>query len=214
MLKRRELLIRLAAVGGGMVMLPRLTVAAPFEAKLNTLMQVPVSLPADWNAVDFNRLRGNAGAVPLNYLEAINAPDSDRKLLGQHLPYLPKLPAGAVPAGSIAVMWGDPAKGRERHPQATGNGNGKGHWFNWIRLRKAKEGNFKETESRYGGWPAGKPTDTGSYTVAGDGGITADEGRNTVYLVTLPADVAPGDVLRIWGNCILHGEFVDFVKMT
>jgi hypothetical protein len=213
MLKRRELLVRLAALGGGMVMLPRLTGAAPFEAKLNTLMQVPVSPPADWNAVDFNRLRGNAGAVPLSYLEAINAPDSDRKLLGQHLPYLPKLPSGVVPAGFIAVMWGDPAKGREQHPQATA-ANGKGHWFTWIRIRKAKEGNFKEAESRYGGWPVGKPTDTGSYAVAGGGGITANEGRNTVYLAALPADVIPGDMLRIWGNCTLHGEFVDFVPMA
>ena len=47
--------------------------------------------------------------------------------------------AGAVRAGMIALMWGDPAKGHAKHPNAVRNetNNGEGHWYDRIAVRKA-----------------------------------------------------------------------------
>lgn len=215
MLNRRAFLVQLAALTGSTVVWPTTAVAAPSQQKLETLMTVPLARPDDWNAVEFNLLRGNAGAVPLTYLAELNAPDSDKQYLGMHLPYLPRVEKTLLPKGFIALMWGDAAKGQVPHPQAPADAARRfpGHWFDWIRLRKSGNGNFKEVESRYGNWPQVQASDNGAYAVYGKGSLTEDEGRNTIYLAALPPDVAPNDTLRVWGHCRLHGEYVDFLKL-
>ena len=52
-----------------------------------------------------------------------------------------------------------------------------------------------------------------AYLVADGGDVTADGGKNTVYVVQLPPDVGPGDVVRVVGHCTLHGEYVDFLTV-
>jgi hypothetical protein len=102
--------------------------------------------------------------------------------------------------------------GSTRHPAAAPDPARKyiGHWFNWVRLRKAVPGAASELESRYPAWPGtGGPRPR--YAVFGGGDIRADGGRNTIYLVRLPSDVRPGDLVRVWGHCLHHGEYVDFL---
>lgn len=218
---RRYFFTRLTVLTGGALLLPQVVRSAPaappakFQDTLNSLLQVPLAKPADWNAVDFNRIRGNAGAAPLTYLEDINGPDSEKKYIGQHLPYVPKSNPPPVPNGFIALMWGDPSKGYARHPAAPPDPGTqfKGHWFDWIRIRKATAADSPEVESRYGGWPQPNPGDSGAFAVLGGGDIKADEGRNTVYLAALPKDVKPGDTIRIWAHCLQHGEYVDFLTL-
>ena len=65
----------------------------------------------------------------------------------------------------------------------------------------------------YASWPAGGEGDAGGYAVLGGGDITADGGRDTVYLARLPADVKPGDTVRVHAHCLYHGEYVDFVQL-
>lgn len=177
---------------------------------------LPNTKPPSWDPIAFNKARGNAGMIPKSYLGDINGPDGDTKHLGKHLPYVPKLAdASVVPAGYIALMWGDPDKGYARHPNAPkSEGNPDGHWYNWIKLRKATDGDAQELQSNYADWPGDSPDDNGAYAVFGGGDIQADGGKNTVYLAALPPDVKPGDTVRVWAHCLTHGEYVDFITVA
>lgn len=173
-------------------------------------LAVPRARPEGWDAIAFNTARGNAGAIPETYWPQINGPDGPLQHVGKHLPYVPSTGVDAVPQGTIALMWGDPALGRARHPNAVrSDANGyQGHWYNWIEIRKAGEGTAEITRSTFAEWPMSTER---SYLVQGGGDITADAGKNTVYLAALPPDVRPGDLVRVQAHCLTHGEYVDFL---
>ncbi len=185
------------------------------EGESEGAVEVPLVRPERWDAIAFNRDRGNAGAIPESYLGDVNGPDGEQKHLGKHLPYIADTSGLEVPEGYLALMWGDPAKGYARHPNAPKGAKAypEGHWYDWIRVRKAAAGQVEESETRFSGWPEAGADDTGKYLVAGGGSIEEDGGKNTVYLVRLPADVKPGDTIRIWAHCIYHGEYVDFIEV-
>jgi hypothetical protein len=195
--------------------MPILEPVAPTETPAAEPPSVPLERPAGWDALAFNKRRGNAGAIPASYLDDINGPDGDARHLGKHLPFLPALDPGVVvPAGMLAIMWGDPSKGYARHPNAASTEeNPEGHWYNWIRLRKATAGDTREVESHYRSWPAVEPGDDGAYTALAGDDPARDGGENTVYLAQLPPDVVPGDLVRVHAHCLTHGEYVDFVQL-
>ncbi len=175
---------------------------------------IPRAKPAAWDPIAFNRDRGNAGAIPESYRAQINGADGATAHLGKHLPYVPEMPAGAVAAGMLAIMWGDPAKGHAKHPNAApSESNPTGHWYNWIRVRKATDDEAQEAESRFSAWPAAGSGDNGRYAAREGTDPAADSGKNTVYLVALPPDVRPGDTVRVYAHCLTHGEYVDFVTI-
>lgn len=178
-------------------------------------LAIPQTRPTDWNAITFNQRRGNAGAIPESYHESINGSEGENGHLGKHLPYMPDMEASAVPEGFIALMWGDPEVGHARHPNApTGTaGYERGHWYDWVKVRKAVEDDAQEVETTFTGWPDPGEGQTGQYAVQGGGDINEDTGRNTIYLVQLPPDVAPGDTIRIVGHCLYHGEYVEFLNI-
>lgn len=178
-------------------------------------MAIPEARPADWDPIAFNRDRGNAGAIPVSYQDEINGADGAATHLGKHLPYVPSAFEGEVPQGMLPLMWGDPERGYARHPNAVpGPANdGEGHWYDWIRVRKATEGEAEEVETTFTGWPEQGAEGTGRYAVLGGGEITGDDGKNTVYLVRLPSDVRSGDVVRVHAHCLTHGEYVDFLTL-
>ncbi len=90
--------------------MPILEPVAPTETPAAEPPSVPLERPAGWDALAFNKRRGNAGAIPASYLDDINGPDGDARHLGKHLPFLPALDPGVVvPAGMLAIMWGDPS---------------------------------------------------------------------------------------------------------
>jgi hypothetical protein len=185
-------------------------------AKAAAPKQPPTAKPDGWDPIAYNKERGNAGAIPKSYHDSINGPDGDNKHLGKHLPYQPKAPAKMVPEGFIAIMWGDPDKGYAKHPNAKkGPANkGEGHWYNWIKIRKAGEGEAEELQSEYSDWPGTGEGDSGKYAVFGGGKIEDDGGKNTIYLAGLPKDLKAGDTIRIWAHCLTHGEYVDFLTLT
>lgn len=175
---------------------------------------LPKSRPASWDPIAFNKARGNAGAIPSGYRDDINGPDGDTKHLGKHLPYVPAIDGAIVPADMVPLMWGDPSKGYARHPNASpSKDNPEGHWYDWIRIRKAVEGDAQEVESHYRGWPEIAQPEDGAYAVMGGGDIAGDAGKNTIYLAKLPPDVGPGDTVRIHAHCLTHGEYVDFLTV-
>ncbi|MFT6627894.1 MAG: hypothetical protein ACJA1R_001154, partial [Flavobacteriales bacterium] len=176
---------------------------------------VPMAQPPRWDAVTFNRVRGNAGAIPASYLDDINGPDGDTNHLGKHLPYVPELDAQTLPAGMIAIMWGDPNKEHARHPNAPRNeaNNNEGHWYNWIRISKATDADREEVQSTYTDWPGIGSGASGAYAVHGDGSLEDEGGKNTIYLAALPSDVGSGDTIRIYAHCLTHGEYVDFLTL-
>jgi hypothetical protein len=102
------------------------------------------------------------------------------------------------------------------HPNAPKNeSNGyEGHWYNWIKVRKAVPGSAQETTSRFSNWPESGSADNGHYAVHGDFQITDEKGIHTVYMVALPEDVQSGDTVRIWAHCLTHGEYVDFLTLA
>ncbi|MBW2257139.1 MAG: hypothetical protein JRI25_21445 [Deltaproteobacteria bacterium] len=192
---------------------PAEPVATPEATK--DLPAVPLVEPDGWDPIAFNKTRGNAGAIPESYHASINGPDGDTAHLGKHLPFVPQVDASVVPAGMLALMWGDPAKGHARHPNAP-KGDAKlpkGHFYDWVRVRKATEGEAEEVETTFADWPEKGDGDAGGYAVLGGGDITDDGGKSTIYLVKLPADVAPGDRVRIYAHCLYHGEYVDFLTL-
>lgn len=181
---------------------------------LETSVPVPQSKPAVWDPIAYNKARGNAGAIPKSYLPSINGPDGDKTHLGKHLPYVPAIDAKLVPAGHIAVMWGDPKKGYAQHPNAPKDAakNYPGHWYNWVRIRKAIDGAAEEKQSTFADWP-GTGEEAKKYVAFSGTDVTAASGKGTVYLLALPADVKKGDTVRIWAHCLTHGEFVDFITI-
>ena len=219
---RRDLLKQLGALLGAVVLTPTSIGCSSTQnpapgtgpsAAAGAPMPLPRARPADWDAIAFNRARGNAGAVPETYRAQINGPDAERQHIGKHLPYVPTLSADAVPAGMIGLMFGDPSLGRTRHPNdAIGESAPRGHWFSWVKIRKATDEDAPEAESRFGAWPT-PPPDGGRFIPQEGTDLTADHGKNTVYLVTLPAGVAPGDVIRVHAHCISHGEYVEFITV-
>lgn len=229
---RRELLQQIAAAAGGVALMPIVTSCAsssgseagagagtgPGQAAsmpASGPLAVPQVQPAGWDPIAYNRTRGNAGKIPESYLPSINGPDGETKHLGKHLPYVPELPAGTVPNGMVAIMWGDPQMGYARHPNAPRtDDNPDGHWYNWIKIRPAVEGSAEEVTSEYADWPGTEAQRQDLYVVHGGGDITADGGRNTVYLAQLPRGVAKGDRIRIWAHCLTHGEYVDFMTVA
>jgi len=241
MTTRREFLEGLAAATGAVVLLPVVTSCkspakdeqksappadqlppetkpAPEPAKAADNAgpgAPPTELTEGWDAIAYNRDRGNAGAIPESYRASINGPDGENKHLGKHLPYQPKIEAKLVPDGFIALMWGDPDKGHAKHPNAVKgpDNNNEGHWYNWIRIRKAGPGEAEELQSAYTNWPTAGEGDNGQYAAVG-GDITADGGRNTVYLAAVPKDLTKGDTIRIWAHCLTHGEYVDFLTLA
>lgn len=228
MTTRRAFLEVLAAAGGFTFVLPlsacgssSTTVASGETGRASGdettgsgLPPVPRSRPEGWDPIAFNRERGNAGAIPASYRASINGPDGDLMHIGKHLPYVPRLTADVVPAGMLPLMWGDPALGRARHPNAPPSEQlPTGHWFDWVRVRKATDDEAVEVTSTFGGWPTVTATDNGRYAAAEGDDPTADQGKNTVYLVHLPPDVRSGDLVRVHGHCLTHGEYVDFVTV-
>lgn len=175
---------------------------------------VPLRKPKDWDPLRYNLWRANAGAVPSTYLDDLNGPEGTPKHLGKHLPFIPRLPSSKVPAGFLPLMWGDPRKGYTRHPNArrTEKNDYEGHWFDWIQLRRASGDNAEETRSTYSNWPHTTQGDSGAFTGYAGPKAEHDDGRNTVYLAALPRDVRAGDDIRVWGHCLTHGEYVDFLR--
>jgi hypothetical protein len=226
---RRELLELLAAATGASVLAPlavgcgggtsgstasSTTGPSAGDEAASDPLAVPATRPEGWDAIAFNRARGNAGAIPEDYRDEINGPDGELMHLGKHLPYVPTLAPGVVPAGMIALMWGDPSLGRTRHPNAPPSETvPTGHWYDWIRIRKATDEGAVETTSTYGGWPAVLDTDNGRIVAQEGTDPTTDLGKNTVYLAQLPEGVVSGDVIRIHANCLTHGEYVDFLTV-
>ena len=175
-------------------------------------LALPNVKPVDWDAITFNRERGMAGAIPETYHASINGPNGDAGHIGKHIPYLADVES--EDPTMIAIMFGDDAKSYARHPnQARTEENPDGHWFDWIRIRKATEESADEVECRFSSWPEIGDGDTGRYATKGGGDITEDGGKNTVYLVPLPAGIQPGDTIRVVGHCSSHGEYVDFLTL-
>lgn len=223
---RRTFLKHLAIATGGVVLLPLATSCTGEGAKSGAksgagaeagakadVLAVPSTKPEGWDPIAYNKARGNAGKIPESYRESINGPDGVKKHLGKHLPYVPAVDAGAVPAGYLAIMWGDPGKGYTQHPNAPVTPENKeGHWYNWIELRKAQEGEAPAMKSEYPAWPP-TPEIKDRYLVSQGEDISADKGIHTVYLAKLPEGVAKGDTVRIHAHCLTHGEYVDFLTL-
>lgn len=178
------------------------------------LPPIPAIPPADWDPIAFNRARGHAGAIPESYWPAIDGPDGDTAHLGKHLPWIPALPHVTLPDGYVGLMWGDPGKGHVPHPNAAPSPElPQGHFYDWVRLRRATEDEATEVTSTFSSWPTTEPGDTGTYTGHDGGPPDADGGRNTVQVCRLPDDVRPGDLVRVHAHCRTHGEYVDFVRV-
>ena len=226
---RREFVVKLAAVTGGFALFPTLIScggeepgplpkeepSADDEPDVLGIPEIPNEKPEKWNPVQFNTDRGNAGAIPEFYRDDINGPDGVKKHLGKHLPYVPAIESSIVPSGSLALMWGDPERGYTRHPNApkATEGYPNGHWYDWVKIRKATAGPAKEVESTFSAWPQTTGEDSGKYAPFAGDEITDDGGKNTVYLAALPSDVKAGDVVRVHAHCLYHGEYVDFVTV-
>jgi len=234
---RRELLQKLAAVSGLAILAPVAVACTPSASADNNgqsgngtgatssggaasggtsgaTAEIPKARPDGWDAIAYNRDRGNAGAIPESYRAQINGPDGATQHLGKHLPYVATLAAGAVPSGMLALMWGDPSRGYAKHPNAgPSDSNPTGHWYNWVKIRKATNDEAQEAESRFSAWPTTGPNDTGRYAPHEGTDVTTDGGKNTVYLVALPSDVRSGDLVRVHAHCLTHGEYVDFVTV-
>lgn len=219
-LSRRELLTRALVAMGGVVLAPALascgknraseTMLRPWEVNL----PLPKTIPAGWDPVTFNRLRGEQGAIPAAYLSDVRAAGGERRFIGMHLPYVVK-PAAGVPEGFLAVMFGDPEKGYAAHPHASHDleAGEPGHWFQWIRLRKAVALDTDEVQTNFSSWPEAASADSGRFISVDGSDLHASNGERTAYLVRLPQDVKSGDIVRIHAHCRLHGEFVDFLRV-
>ncbi len=210
---RKEFLQNLAIYTGSIVLLPAVS-SCKWFAKENIL--VPQVMSSDWNPITFNRDRGNQGAIPKSYLASINGPDGEKQHIGKHLPYVPNVSLEKIPDGFLPIMWGDPEKGHTRHPNAPADATKnhyEGHWYNWVRMRKAISGGAIELQSTYSNWPSIGESDNGSYVAFGGKKITSEQGKNTIYLAALPSDVKKGDTVRVYAHCKTHGEWVDFLQV-
>jgi hypothetical protein len=185
--------------------------AAPARrAPVDSFEVPPTARPADWDPIDYNRRRGDAGFIPKEYMAQIHNPDGVGKHLGKHLPWVARPAGQALPAGVLPLAWGDPKLGYAKHPNAPRtDAKPEGHWYNWIRV--AAEGDPRsEVTTTFDDWP--NPTTAAIVGLEGDD-PAADGGRNAVYLATLPAGVKTGDWVRVWAHCLTHGEYVDFVQV-
>ncbi|MDW8245178.1 MAG: hypothetical protein RMJ84_01245 [Sandaracinaceae bacterium] len=217
---RREFLEKLALASGLPVVSPIFSACSSSGSKLPSAtssaggedpLALPLVPPPDWDAVAFNRKRANAGAVPSNYLSSINGPDGDVMHIGKHLPYVPTF-SSPIPEGMIPLMFGDSSKGRPKHGNAAPSEQmPAGHFYDWIRIRKATSDESPEQVSTYSSWPTTLPQDTGRITAKEGTDPTIDGGKNTVYLALLPPNVRSGDLVRVHAHCNLHGEYVDFL---
>ena len=212
-INRKKFIQRMALYTGSVVLLPTVTQCKWLKSEKS--LDIPMELPSDWDPIRFNRDRGNQGAIPESYLPDINGPDSEKKHLGKHLPYVPQLDASLVPEGFVPIMWGDPAKGYAKHPNAPKDEakNYEGHWYDWVRIRKADKEEHTELQSTYSNWPEIGESDNGSYVAFSGKDITEESGKNTVYLAALPVDVKKGDTVRVYAHCKTHGEWVDFITI-
>lgn len=225
---RREVLERFALALGAAVLLPSVASCGAGRRGGNALdapalgTRLPLVVPAGWDPIVFNRVRGNQGAIPEDYLPVINGKGGSSAHIGQHLPYVVN-PPGGVPEGYVALMWGDPAKGHAPHTQssnavmdAVAGGPahvGQGHRFDWIRIRQATPFDVDEVQSSYSDWPTPAVTDNGAYRAFDGDDIRARMGVGTVYLAALPEGVKAGDLVRVHAHCTKHGEYVDFVQI-
>jgi len=222
---RREFFKHLAALTGAFVMAPvavscgtssgsKKTVHPQATVDSSGAPDIPIVRPAGWDAIAFNRDRGLKGAIPESYYPDINGPDGEKGHLGKHLPYIPKIDPSDYPEGYVPIMWGNPDLGYTQHPSAEKGtvGYPRGHWFNWIRLRKAVDGQVEERESRFHNWPGPEDVDATVFAVFGEGDIRENQGKNTIYMLSRPSDLALGETVRIHGHCLYHGEYVDFME--
>jgi hypothetical protein len=219
-LGRRHVLRGIAALAGGVVLVPSVhrvgwAQSEPSSASPSGLPSPPGVPPTGWDPVVYNRVRGNAGAIPASYLDSINGPDGDWDHVGKHLPWVPTVDGFTVPEGYVALMWGDPSKGHSKHPNAVRSeaNQFEGHWYDWIRIRVASDDEQEEVESRFPEWPGTDETVVGQYAAHGGGELTDDAGKNTVYLAALPSNAVAGTTIRIWAHCLTHGEYVDFLRI-
>ena len=210
---RKEFLHDLAFYTSSAFLIPVVSVCKPDKKKS---LNIPARKPVDWDPISFNRNRGNAGAIPGSYLKDVNGPDGEKKHIGKHLPYIPKIKKTENIEGFLPIMWGDPAKGHARHPNAPQDSskNYEGHWYDWIRIRKAWAKESMELKSAYSNWPETAKSDSGSYMPFAGTDVTQDAGKNTIYLAALPSDVKKGDTIRIYAHCKTHGEWVDFLEVS
>ncbi len=204
---------QIMGISGTMLLFPMLTSCTSSQEDI--LKNIPFKKPDNWNPIAFNRIRGNAGAIPESYLADINGADGEKKHIGKHLPYIPDIAPSLIPKGFIALMWGDPSKGHTPHPNAPPDESNKyqGHWYNRIQIRKAVTSWAESAESTYSGWSSVTAADNGAYAVQGGQDIAADKGIHTVYLAVLPPNVRRGDTLRITAHCLTHGEYIDFITL-
>lgn len=211
---RRDFL-RLSSLAGATVLAPSLIscVKDNTQAPSADEASIPKARPKSWDPIAYNRERGNDGAIPESYLESINGPDGEKKHLGKHLPY--QVQHDDVPEGSIAIMWGNPDLGYAKHPNAEkSDKNPEGHWYNWIRVRKATDEEAKEVESKYSAWPVIGDKDTGAFAAEKGDDPGEDSGKNTIYIAKLPDGLKSGDTVRIYAHCLTHGEYVDFLTLA
>ncbi len=181
----------------------------------NGVPGIPDEKPADWDAIQFNYQRGiYGGAIPKSYHKDITSKDGEKNHLGKHLPYVPALTRGRVPAGFLPIMFGNPALGYTPHPNAPRSASDPdGHWYTWIKVRKSTPAVAKEMTTNFDDWPTPSGKVNGKIIAYQGEDPSADKGKNTVYLVQLPEDVRPGDTVRVWGYCLNHGEYLDFVRI-
>lgn len=211
---RRTFVKQAALFTGAMVLMPSITSCGRSSAVMaNDPLFIPVVKPAHWDAVAFNKERALVGGAPASYHGAIGGTDGDKKHVGKHLPYLPK--GVSVPDGYVAVMFGDADKGFARHPnsEAAEEIGDDGHWYDWIEVRKAVEGDADVVKSVYSSWPAPAASDNGKVLGFNGKAVTDNGGRETVYLAALPKGVAKGDMISVRGHCKKHGDWVDFFTL-
>jgi hypothetical protein len=220
---RRKFFRHLAALTGAVVIAPmavgcaettKPAVRPVARVDASGAPDIPLVKPANWDPIAFNKERGLKGAIPKSYYADINGPDGDKKHLGKHLPYIPDIKSVDYPEGYIPIMWGDPSKGFAQHPNSTQHSPGYtvGHWYNWVRVQNASIENAQEIESQFHAWPGPRDSaDSTVFGVMGSGSIEDNDGKNTIYMLSKPADLNTGDTMRIYGHCLYHGEYVDFV---
>ncbi|MFO0722534.1 MAG: twin-arginine translocation signal domain-containing protein [Myxococcota bacterium] len=189
------------------------TAAPEANAKAPDANAPPTDKPADWDPIAFNTARGKAGFIPEKYMADILAPGGTEKHLGKHLPYVAKLDPARIAAGTVPIMYGDTSKGYAAHPNAAKTPEKPdGHWFNWIKVAIAGKPE-SEVESHFSDWPTLGAGDNGKLAGFSDPDPSKEDGKNTVYLAALPEGAKAGDVLRVWGHCLTHGEYVDFLVL-
>ena len=211
---RRQFLKQSAIIGGAALLLPQfVSCSNRSENATAAHSAAPLVMPSEWDEIAFNTKRALAGAAPTSYHGAIQSADGGKKHVGKHLPFIAQ--GVAAPAGYVAIMVGDSAKGYARHPNAAAEQEiGEiGHWYDWIKIRPAIEGDAEEVTSSYAAWPKTAATDNGKIIPVQGKSFEDNGGRETVYLAQLPKGVMKGDMLRVIGHCNKHGDYVGFYQL-